>query len=228
MVNAATFQVPEVRGGGATGGGAGRGRPSGCHPPSVESGGCLLRPAAPWARPAGAAGRGRVGRVAPRPGEAGRQGVFEAPSRRPIRSSEISPGASHTRSERASVEAWGEWCWDPGTGHGDPTCWQLGPGRGQGAGAVLGARPHSEGSGGPEQGLDFPRAGAMGRTTGAPRAERWALSGQGSIVFDPSREAAQVKLATSHRAFTHTSWGRMGVSADTGRGHGAPLWRLGG
>lgn len=68
-----------------------------------------MRPAAPWARPAGAAGRGRVGRVAPRPGEAGRRGVFEAPSRRPIGSSEISPGASHTRSERASVEAWGKW-----------------------------------------------------------------------------------------------------------------------
>lgn len=229
MVNAATFQVPEVRGGGATGGGAGRGRPSGCHPPSVESGGCLLRPAAPWARPAGAAGRGRVGRVAPRPGEAGRQGVFEAPSRRPIGSSEISPGASHTRSERASVEAWGEWCWDPGTGHGDPTCWQLGPGRGQGAGAVLCARPHSGARAGLSRGLTFPGPGRWdGQLTGAPRAERWALSGQGSIVFDPSREAAQVKLATSHRAFTHTSWGRMGVSADTGRGHGAPLWRLGG
>lgn len=58
--------------------------------------------------------------------------------------------------------------------------------------------------------------GAVG--TNSCREERWAPSEHGSIAFDASEEGIQGKLATSHR-LTHTSSGRTGVSADTGRGH---------
>lgn len=81
--------------------------------------------------PQGAAGWAGV--AAPPRQRRARLGVFEARSRRPVGDSKTSPGTAPRASKRVPrIRVSGA-----GTGDGDPACWRLGAGRGEGILALV-------------------------------------------------------------------------------------------
>lgn len=137
----ATLQVLESSRG-PIGGGRGGDHPSGSRPLSPGSQGCVLCPAGlTQLVPQGEAGWAGV--PAPPRQRRARLGVFEARSRRPVGDSKTSPGTASRASNRVPrIRVSGA-----DTGDGDPACWRLGAGRGEGILAVLGAKPPLQGSG---------------------------------------------------------------------------------
>lgn len=99
---------------------------------------------------------GWVGVAAPPRQRRARLSVFEVRSRRPVGDSKTSPGTASRASKRVPrIRVSGA-----GTGDGDPACWRLGAGRGEGILAVLSVKPPLEGSGGSlGSGVAFRRRG---------------------------------------------------------------------